>query len=132
VLLAGNNAAGDFNVKHYEGKFNAYQRTYVLTVRDTTQLRSRYLYFQLMNALKKFKTMSVGAGTRFLKLGMIQGMNIPLPPLEEQDVVLGNLEALQSSADAVAHVLSDKLVNLAALKSAILAEELQPPQSEAA
>ena len=27
VLLAGN---GDFNIKHYVGKFNAYQRTYVL------------------------------------------------------------------------------------------------------
>ena len=26
ILLAGNNAVGDFNVKHYNGKFNAYQR----------------------------------------------------------------------------------------------------------
>ena len=32
ILLAGNNAVGDFNVKHYKGKFNAYQRTYVITV----------------------------------------------------------------------------------------------------
>jgi type I restriction enzyme S subunit len=31
ILLAGNNAVGDFNVKHYKGKFNAYQRTYVIT-----------------------------------------------------------------------------------------------------
>ena len=28
ILLAGNNASGDFNVKYYKGKFNAYQRTY--------------------------------------------------------------------------------------------------------
>ncbi len=34
VLLAGNNASGDFNVKHYKGKFNAYQRTYVLTIQS--------------------------------------------------------------------------------------------------
>ena len=27
ILIAGN---GEFNVKHYTGKFNAYQRTYVL------------------------------------------------------------------------------------------------------
>jgi type I restriction enzyme S subunit len=33
VLLAGNNASGDFNVKYYEGKFNAYQRTYVITIK---------------------------------------------------------------------------------------------------
>ena len=31
VLLAGN---GDFNVKHYQGKFNAYQRTYIIEVID--------------------------------------------------------------------------------------------------
>ena len=31
ILLAGNNANGDFNIKYYEGKFNAYQRTYVIT-----------------------------------------------------------------------------------------------------
>ena len=30
VLLAGNNASGDFNVKIYNGKFNAYQRTYII------------------------------------------------------------------------------------------------------
>ena len=132
VLLAGNNAAGEFNVKHYEGKFNAYQRTYILTVRDETLLRSRYLYFQLINALKKFKRMSVGAGTKFLKLGMIQGMHIPLPSLEEQDEVLTNLEALQTGTDTMTGLLSDKRRNLSSLKSAILTQELQPPQSEAA
>ena len=30
VLVAGN---GDLNVKYYEGKFNAYQRTYFLTLK---------------------------------------------------------------------------------------------------
>ena len=31
VLLAGNNASGVFCVKRFQGKFNAYQRTYVIT-----------------------------------------------------------------------------------------------------
>jgi len=31
VLLAGNNAAGVFSVKYYKGKFNAYQRTYIIS-----------------------------------------------------------------------------------------------------
>ena len=34
LLLAGNNASADYSVKHYKGKFNAYQRTYVITLRD--------------------------------------------------------------------------------------------------
>ena len=82
VLLAGNNASGDFNVKHYIGKFNAYQRTYVITVKEKVLLRSRYLYFQLINSLNNFKKMSVGTGTRFLKLGMIKEFAIPLPSMK--------------------------------------------------
>ena len=33
ILLSGNNAQGIYSVKHYNGKFNAYQRTYVITVK---------------------------------------------------------------------------------------------------
>lgn len=79
ILLAGNNAVGDFNVKHYNGKFNAYQRTYVITVNEQQRVLCRFLYFQMLNCLKKFKEQSVGAGTKFLKLDMIKGMKIALP-----------------------------------------------------
>ena len=34
LLLAGNNAAGKYDVKYYKGKFNAYQRTYVLSLKE--------------------------------------------------------------------------------------------------
>ncbi len=34
LLLAGNNAAGIYDVKHYKGRFNAYQRTYILQLKD--------------------------------------------------------------------------------------------------
>ncbi|MFZ4548616.1 MAG: restriction endonuclease subunit S [Bacteroidales bacterium] len=84
ILLAGNNASGDFNVKHYKGKFNAYQRTYVITVNESNRILYSYLYQQLTNHLKKFKEQSLGANTKFLKIGMIQGMEIHLPPLPEQ------------------------------------------------
>lgn len=33
LILAGNNAAGIYDVKYYSGKFNAYQRTYILTLK---------------------------------------------------------------------------------------------------
>lgn len=58
ILLAGNNAVGDFNVKHYRGKFNAYQRTYVITVNDESRLRYRFLYFQILKSLRLFKEQS--------------------------------------------------------------------------
>lgn len=43
VLLAGNNASGDFNVKHYTGRFDAYQRTYVITPETNDALLCKYL-----------------------------------------------------------------------------------------
>ena len=125
VLLAGNNASGDFNVKHYHGKFNAYQRTYVLTVKDENTLRSRYLYFQLIQALAELKKMSVGANTKFLKIGMIKEFQIPLPEIEKQDFVLNKLEHLKAQTKSLEENFDAQIDNLAALKSAILKQELQ-------
>lgn len=71
ILLAGNNAVGDFNVKYYKGKFNAYQRTYVITITEPKRLLYRFLYYRLLKYLSNFKAQSVGTGTKFLKLGMI-------------------------------------------------------------
>lgn len=45
LLHAGNNASADYSVKHYKGKFNAYQRTYVVTLRDE---RNSYIYAQFV------------------------------------------------------------------------------------
>ena len=95
ILLAGNNAVGDFNVKHYQGKFNAYQRTYVITVNEKKRVLYRFLYFQMLKSLKKFKAQSVGTGTKFLKLGMIKDLEIELPSLEEQQRIVSAMDAVR-------------------------------------
>ena len=42
VLIAGN---GDLNVKYYNGKFNAYQRTYIISLKDgTNKVLVKYIY----------------------------------------------------------------------------------------
>lgn len=41
VLVAGN---GDLNVKYYNGKFDAYQRTYIVESKDKNILIVPYLY----------------------------------------------------------------------------------------
>jgi type I restriction enzyme S subunit len=50
ILLAGNNAVGDFNVKHYKGRFDAYQRTYVITVNNQNRILYRFLYYQILKS----------------------------------------------------------------------------------
>jgi len=119
ILLAGNNASGDFNVKHYKGKFNAYQRTYVITV-NNNHILYRFLYFQLLKGLREFKEKSLGVGTKFLKLGMIQELQISLPSIEEQVEIVSNLDALLSQTDKLKNNYSDKLGKLEELKKSIL------------
>ncbi|SIT17147.1 restriction endonuclease subunit S [Belliella pelovolcani] len=120
ILLAGNNASGDFNVKHYKGKFNAYQRTYVITVNEKQKILYRYLYYQLLKSLKEFKEMSVGANTRFLKLGMIQGLKIALPSIEEQRTIVRLLDELRTKTQKLEAVYQKKMDGLEELKKSIL------------
>ena len=120
ILLAGNNAVGDFNVKHYNGKFNAYQRTYVITVNKENRILYRYLYFQLLNSLKEFKLRSVGTGTKFLKLGMIKDLQIPLPSISEQQSIVAKLDTLSTETEKLEAIYKQKLSDLEELKKSIL------------
>ena len=52
VLLAGNNASGNYTAKYYNGKFNAYQRTYIIESVDQDVLNVRFLAFALTQQLR--------------------------------------------------------------------------------
>ncbi len=120
ILLAGNNAVGDFNVKHYKGKFNAYQRTYVITVDEKKRLLHRFLYFQMLKGLKKFKAQSVGAGTKFLKLGMIKDLEIAVPSLDEQQRIVSRIDSVREETRRLESIYQHKLTNLAEFKQSLL------------
>jgi len=120
ILLAGNNAVGDFNVKHYNGKFNAYQRTYVITVNEKKRVLYRFLYFQMLRSLKKFKAQSVGAGTKFLKLGMIKNLEIALPNLDEQKRIVSTMDSVREDTERLESVYQRKLTALEALEKSLL------------
>lgn len=67
VILAGN---GDFNVKLYRGKFEAYQRTYVLAPFDHSNLFN--LYFTVQNNMEALTKGASGSTIKFLTKGMLQ------------------------------------------------------------
>ncbi len=120
ILLAGNNASGDFNVKHYCGKFNAYQRTYVITVKNSNETEIKLLYYVLENYLKQLKNMSVGANTRFLKLGMIQNLEYPALPLPEQKRIVKELDTLSEKTKALQNIYEQMLLDCEELKQSFL------------
>ena len=84
LLLAGNNAAGIYDVKHYKGKFNAYQRTYVLRLRNN-QWRYELFKIQIENKLQQLQTQSKGTNTRYLTLGILNDLLFYVPPIEMQN-----------------------------------------------
>ena len=93
VLLAGNNAAGIFPLKYYKGKFNAYQRTYIIEPIDINKLEIRYVYYALRPFLKHFKQSATGVTTKFLTLGILHNLDIPLPSLPIQKKIAAILSA---------------------------------------
>lgn len=120
ILLAGNNASGDFNVKHFKGKFDAYQRTYVITINDDTTLLYPFLYYQILKSLKELKASSVGAGTKFLKLGMIKDLQICIPPIKTQSEIVETLLNLKKDVDKLENIYKVKIKALNELKKCLL------------
>jgi type I restriction enzyme S subunit len=93
VLLAGNNANGIFPLKYFHGKFDAYQRTYVVTPRDPNLLMTRFLYYVLRPKLSEFRSFSTGAATKFLTLTILNKTEIEVPLLPVQERIAGTLAA---------------------------------------
>lgn len=91
VLLAGNNANGVFPVKYYKGKFNAYQRTYVITALSSSVVDMRWLYFQIKFVVQKLQQLSIGSATKFLTKKILDAFEVQLPPIEEQNWIANHL-----------------------------------------
>lgn len=93
VLLAGNNAAGIFPLKYFVGKFDAYQRTYIIEPVDRTKLSTRFLYYVLRLQLEYMKSISTGAATKFLTKTILDNLEITIPEFETQRRIADILSA---------------------------------------
>lgn len=98
ILLAGNNAEGNFNIKYYEGKFNAYQRTYVINP-TTENVDIKYLYYCLGLSLKSLKSISQGTSTKFLTATIINNLPIKLPSIRSQKQIISILSSLDNKIE---------------------------------
>ena len=87
-LVAGN---GDLNVKYYNGKFDAYQRTYIIESLDKEKLDVMYLYFFLSSYIEVLRKQSIGGVIKYIKLGNLTDALIPIPELSKQKEICQNL-----------------------------------------
>ncbi len=96
VLVAGN---GELNVKYYEGKFNAYQRTYVIESLDHQVLSTKYLYYFIDSYMEKLRNGAIGGVIKYIKLNHLTDIELPLPDLETQDKIVAILDKAKSLID---------------------------------
>ena len=82
LLLAGNNAAGKYDVKYYKGKFNAYQRTYVLGLKEDWSYQ--LFRYQLEDKLVYLQQQSLGGLTKYLTMKILGELDFIIPPMEKQ------------------------------------------------
>ena len=122
VLVAGN---GDFNVKYYNGKFDAYQRTYIIES-NTERLSVPFLYLFMMIYVDTLKHQSIGSVIKYIKLGNLIDALIPFPPLNVQEQFVMFAEQCDKSKFALQEAIKD----LEAMSKKIIAESLMTAGKE--
>ena len=96
VLVAGN---GDLNTKYYNGKFDAYQRTYIIESNSDRRLYLPYLYYFMTRYIQDLRRLSIGGVIKYIKLGNLTDAEISLPDIEEQKVACKKLEKVKNIID---------------------------------
>lgn len=85
VLVAGN---GDLNVKYYNGKFDAYQRTYIIEDNGSGKIHMPYLYYFMENYIEELRKQAIGGVIKYIKLGNLTEALIKLPSIDEQKAIV--------------------------------------------
>ena len=114
LLLAGNNAAGKYDVKYYKGKFNAYQRTYVLGLKEDWSYQ--LFRYQLEDKLVYLQQQSLGGLTKYLTIKILGELEFIVPPIDKQN----EFTAFVEQTDKSKFEIQKSLEQLETLKKALM------------
>ncbi|CAM3553774.1 restriction endonuclease subunit S [Pseudostreptobacillus hongkongensis] len=91
ILISGNGSKLG-HINYYIGKFNAYQRTYVL-MNNIKNVNMKYLMYFLKNSFKDYiLNKSLKASIPYITLPIISNFEIPIPPLDIQEEIVRVLD----------------------------------------
>ena len=96
VLVAGN---GDLNVKYYNGKFDAYQRTYIIEENGSGKLYMPYLYYFMDGYIEELRKQAIGGVIKYIKLANLTDAMLELPSVDEQKSIVGIFEKAKGILD---------------------------------
>lgn len=122
LLISGNGAYVGY-IHYYNGKFNAYQRTYVLM--DFTEniiYVKYYLDKYLKNRIKKEKN---EGNTPYIVLNTLTDMKIKLPSLEEQNKIAELLTLIDKDIEILKQLLHLRKLQKKGLMQKLLTGEVR-------
>ena len=89
ILVAGN---GDFNVKFYSGKFEAYQRTYVLIPYEPKY--TAWLFYAVQYHLSSITSAARGSVIKFITKGNLEDFEFVAPKVPLSLPIIYNLDTI--------------------------------------
>ena len=96
VLLAGN---GNFDVNYYFGKFDAYQRTYIIEAKNDDEVYIPYLFRFMQGHSKRLLEQSIGGVIKYIKIGFLTDAPLRLPTYSEQKRIVAKVDELMALCD---------------------------------
>ena len=96
VLVAGNCTP---YVNYYNGKFNAYQRTYIITAIDGAAINTKWLYFWMRQHIKNMIALQSGSVEKYFVLSDFTESVVDLPDLPTQRRIAAVLGALDDKIE---------------------------------
>lgn len=117
LLVAGNGNVGQ--VSYCSGKFEVYQRTYVLF--DFEGVTAKYLFRVLDKRLSEtVSKQRLGNTMPYIKIRMLTDFPVPVPPAQEQKRIAGELSEVADEVERLASIYQRKLAALEELKKSLL------------
>ena len=122
ILISGNGSqVGHLN--YFKGKFNAYQRTYVIGEFDNNTL-AMYLYHYLNFKLRDYITINSKKGSvPYITLPMLEKFEIPIPPLSVQTEIVKILDSLTELTSELTSELTLRRKQYEYYREKLLSEE---------
>ena len=119
LLVAGNGLVGF--TQYYKGKFDAYQRTYVLS--DFRNVLPSFLrYYVSVGLPMEVQPKSIGSVIQFIKLGDLLNFNVTLPSIEQQTIISNYLEFKIIQIDAILSKTRSSIEEYKKFKQAIITQ----------
>ncbi len=117
LLIAGE---GIFKVKHFSGKFDVHQRTYILTSKDEKSINLIFFQNQIQSRIEKLVSTSVGSTVQSLRKPIIQNLQLVSPPLPEQQKIAEILSTVDEKIEAI----DQRIVETQELKKGLMQQLL--------